>query len=75
MEDEEWGGEIGTGSDRGTGANRNIGANGRASSDRKVLLHAMQMHEHWQTHTLRTTVPDNNSVNQWESKRRGPTDH
>ena len=66
-EDRERGGERGRGSDRGTGTNRD----GRASGDRTVLLHAMQTHEHWQTHTVRLTVPDNNSVNQGRSKRRG----
>lgn len=73
--DREWGGERRRGSDRGMGANRNIGANGRASDDQLLLLHSVQIHEHWHIRTVRPTVPDNNSVNRGESKRRGEEGH
>lgn len=74
-EDGEQGGERGRGSDRGTDANRNNGANGRASGDSRVPLHAMHTREHLDAHTVRPTVPDNNSVSQRESKRRGAMGH
>lgn len=66
----DWGRERGTGSDSGSSANRNTGANGRAAGERMGLIHAMQTHEHWHTHMVRPSVPDNSSVNQWESKER-----